>query len=878
MPLAVRQTAGLLLKNNAATALALPSMQRWHTQSCLLQALTANERAVREAGGTAIARFVATGGMQQWKGLAAHMRQAAASDDANTVDGAADALVKVCEEAGEELEDADGIGQHIVDTLLMLTKCNAPRSRAKALHGLNALGQEVYPTALRVRIDSLLESLFALADDKDDSVRSRVCEGLIMVYQLHPEILAPRMKQLVHYMLSATVECKYEVAMQASEFWAALCEGGIPGQDASEILREILPQLVTGLMHNMVHSDDDDEVAAAEAEEEQHEQSSSKTINTTNGLPLSDTVKPVFHQNRSAHRAGARSDGADGGAAAGDDEDSDDDDDDDDLDDPGQWNLRKSSAAGLDTLSEQMGDEMLPYVLQEVQARMESDDWKRREVAVLALGAIAEGCASGLAQRLPEVVHAISKHLDDKRPMVRAIACWALSRYARLLTMADSSANAAASRLLSETVNGILARISDQNSKVKTAACTAVCNFAETAGSGIGAYCASIASALGNAFPLYPRQCLRVWFDAMGSLSSCVAHHTGAFASHDAVQSIFPPLLQFWGSSLGKAERDPFVLYSLANCLACMVSACGKACKQYAGDIVFLAAESAQAHVPYAQPLEPSSEALSACIELLSAVVDAFGREAEDSIRRSRADELGLSLCEHGTPEVRQSALGLIGDIAKHCLHVLRQEKAIDLALQSLAPECVVPENMFACSNALYALGELSATSRDDVIHQRALTISQAAAQMLSPSYPKMARENAAVALGRVGNRAASQLAPHVWDIAPRWFATLRHMRDGIEKRDAFIGASVLVETNSTGIGAAKDAAQLLLAISSWRDAHAYGNMLIMSLQRAVSALKAAIGDTAWSNETLPLLDSTAQTKLFLMLESNNSAQQQPGS
>ena len=60
------------------------------------------------------------------------------------------------------------------------------------------------------------------------------------------------------------------------------------------------------------------------------------------------------------------------------------------------WNLRKCSAAGLDVLSTVFGDELLPIVLPIVQAHMQSADWRARESATLALGAISEGCAQGL--------------------------------------------------------------------------------------------------------------------------------------------------------------------------------------------------------------------------------------------------------------------------------------------------------------------------------------------------------------------------------------------------------------------------------------------------------------------------------------------------
>jgi transportin-1 len=70
------------------------------------------------------------------------------------------------------------------------------------------------------------------------------------------------------------------------------------------------------------------------------------------------------------------------------------------------WNLRKCSAAGLDILSTVFGDEILPILMPLVQVRLSTTTdaaWKEREAAVLALGAVAEGCISGLLPHLSQV-------------------------------------------------------------------------------------------------------------------------------------------------------------------------------------------------------------------------------------------------------------------------------------------------------------------------------------------------------------------------------------------------------------------------------------------------------------------------------------------
>ena len=81
--------------------------------------------------------------------------------------------------------------------------------------------------------------------------------------------------------------------------------------------------------------------------------------------------------------------------------------------------MRKCSAAGLDVLSTVFQEELLPIVTPIVQQRLQEEDWRARESAILALGAIAEGCVMGLIPYLPQLVSMLLPRLGDPRPLVR---------------------------------------------------------------------------------------------------------------------------------------------------------------------------------------------------------------------------------------------------------------------------------------------------------------------------------------------------------------------------------------------------------------------------------------------------------------------------
>ncbi len=105
--------------------------------------------------------------------------------------------------------------------------------------------------------------------------------------------------------------------------------------------------------------------------------------------------------------------------ASGENEDEDEDEDEDWDEDMSEWNLRKCSAAGVDILSTVFQDELLPTLLPLLQVKLnDKENWKARESAILALGAVAEGCSRGMKDHLPVLVPYLLSLLSDSQ------VCW----------------------------------------------------------------------------------------------------------------------------------------------------------------------------------------------------------------------------------------------------------------------------------------------------------------------------------------------------------------------------------------------------------------------------------------------------------------------
>ena len=93
----VRQAAGLLLKNNLKTALkTMPPANQQYIKSELLPCLGAADRHIRSTAGTIISVFVQLGGVVGWPELLLALVKCLDSNDLNHMEGALDALSKVC--------------------------------------------------------------------------------------------------------------------------------------------------------------------------------------------------------------------------------------------------------------------------------------------------------------------------------------------------------------------------------------------------------------------------------------------------------------------------------------------------------------------------------------------------------------------------------------------------------------------------------------------------------------------------------------------------------------------------------------------------------------------------------------------------------------
>ena len=152
-------------------------------------------------------------------------------------------------------------------------------------------------------------------------------------------------------------------------------------------------------------------------------------------------------------------------------------DDEDDGDDNSlsDWNLRKCSAAALDVLASVFRNDLLPILLPILKETLFHQEWEIKESGILALGAIAEGCMTGMVQHLGELIPYLINCLSDKKALVRSITCWTLSRYSHWVVSQPHDT------YLKPLMSELLKRVLDSNKRVQEAACSAFATLEEEA-------------------------------------------------------------------------------------------------------------------------------------------------------------------------------------------------------------------------------------------------------------------------------------------------------------------------------------------------------------------------------------------------------------
>ncbi len=804
----IRYSAAINLKNYIKLSYrSIPKQALAYIKSSVVQALQDPNPQLRGFAGTVITEIVQQGGLLEWpeilSDLISLVNNGTQDVPLEAQEGAMSALAKLCED-NKKLLNREVQGQQplatLIPMLLKFTDHTDSRIRRFALQTLNVFIPQK-PKALISVLDSYLARLFQLANDPNAEVRRIVCQSLVQLVDTRADLLAPHVEGLVNYILAQQQNRDdTELALDAAGFWLNIGE-------LRNAMGPYLPRVIPVLLQGMIYSEEDVERLAGEEDDAEEED-------------RAEDVKPQFAQAKSS-RIAAGSTKVNDQEAAHDTNgnrdvneaalmDSDlsegeveDEDDYEDGDPEEEWNLRKCSAAALDVFAVVFQQPVFEIILPYLKENLSHTLWPRREAAVLALGAIADGCMAVVSPHLPELIPFLTSLLADPEPVVRQITCWCLGRYSEWASHLQDPV--ARSQYFEPMMEGLLKGMLDRSKRVQEAAASAFASLEEKSEDRLKPYTEPILRQFVQCFNKYKDKNMYILYDCIQTLADNVGSD---MAKPHLVELLMPVLIGRWN----KVSDQSMEMFPLLGCVGYVAAAYGDAFSPFAptvfarcNKIIFKNLQDYMAAVNGQAVDEPDKDFIVTSLDLLSSIIQAIDSTKSSQLVANSQPQLFdlLAFCmEDPTKDVKQSAFALLGDCAINIYAQLDPQlpKIMPLLIRQLDLELIQDADSEAgfnvLNNACWACGEIGVRAGSSMspyiepLYQGLITI------VSHEDVPDSVNENASMSLGRLGIACAQQLAPHLPEFAEPFLKSMANIAPTQEKASAFLGFSRIIENN----------------------------------------------------------------------------------
>ncbi|THV55645.1 hypothetical protein BGAL_0005g00240 [Botrytis galanthina] len=837
---AIRSAAAVMLKNNIRSGYkSIPAESLSLIQSSVPLALQDKIPTIRNYAGNVITEIVSKGGILGWPqilpDLLALIGNTNGTISPEAQEGAMAALSKICED-NRKMLDKEYQGQRplafIIPKLIVFAANERPRIRTLALTALNIFIPHK-PQALLISLDDLLNRLFQLASDPSNEVKRQVCRAFVQIVEIRPDKILPHIGGLVDYMIAQQRKVDDEdLACDAAEFWLSVGEHN----ELYTALGPYLDKIIPVLLESMIYSEEDIAMLEGGGDDADVED-------------RAEDIKPKFAKTKAARMQAANGDnngaanGIDYAKLAGmeDDDDLDEgeiEDDDDDEAPEDRWNLRKCSAAALDVFANDFRGPVFNTILPYLMTNLRHQEWPHREAAVLALGAVAEGCMDVVRPHLPELVPYLISLLNDAEPLVRQITCWTLGRYSAWgAGLEDPNQRA---QYFEPMMEGILTKMLDRNKRVQEAGASAFAHLEEKAGTNLTPYCKPIIQQFVTCFEKYKDRNMFILYDCVQTL----AEHVGqGLAQPELIDLLMPALINRWH----KVSDQSRELFPLLECLSYVATALEDSFAPFAAPVftrcVTIIHQNLEEFMAAANNPgldTPDKDFMVTSLDLLSAIIQAVDDKQSAALVSGSQPQLFqlLVYCmEDPENDVRQSSYALLGDCAKYVFPQLREflPTLLPVLISQLDLDSIVDEQIESTfsvlNNACWSAGEVAIQYQKDMAPY-VPKLSEKFLEILSnPMVPKSMNENAAIALGRMGLFNAEILSPHLATFSQPFLKALEDVDHTLEKATAFKGFLSIVMLNPQAME--KTLAQFVTAIAKYGKDVEPGSTWNVELQQA---------------------------------------------
>lgn len=805
----VRYAAAINLKNHIKLFhKSIPKDQLAYLKAATLSVLQDPNPQLRSFSGTVITEIVQQGGLLQWPEILQDLLSIVSNTPGNvppeTQEGAMSALAKVCED-NRKLLDKEFQGQRpmavIVPKLLEYAGHQNPKIRVLALSTLKSFIPQK-SQVLFGALDIYLQTIFQLAADDDTQVRRIVCQSLVQLVDSRPDMLVPHINGLVNYILTQQQSVGApDLALDAAEFWLSVGEQDQLRDLMGPYLQQIIPVLLAGMVYGedevfRLGGDENDADEEDRVEDIKPQFAQTKAGRGVTSEKEEGTDSP--HPNGTPTKKADLSDGEIEGS------DADEDDEWDEEDPENAWSLRKCSAAALDVFAVNYHAAVFDIILPYLKNNLSHTLWPKREAAVLALGAVADGCMEVVAPHLPELVPFLISRLSDEEPVVRQITCWCLARYSEWAANLESPADK--QRYFEPMMEGLLQRMLDQNKKVQEAGASSFASLEEKSRDKLKPYITPILRQFTECFKRYKDKNMYILYDCLQTLADNVGSD---MATPELVDLLMPVLIQRWN----KIQDDSREMFPLLGCLGYIAMAYGEVFAQFASPIfdrcIKVVYANLQQHMAFVSGVSvdaPDKDFIVTGLDLVSAIIQAISPTKSAQLVQDSQPQFFdlLSFCmEDNTTDVRQSAYAVLGDCAIALYASLDPylPKLLPILIRQLdldaMPDDDSDNHFNVLANVCWSLGEIAARAPTARLDGFAETLVKALLTIINnEEVPDPASENAATALGRLGLSCPAHLAPFLPEFAEPFLGSMSKIGHSHEKASAFLGMNNVIERN----------------------------------------------------------------------------------
>lgn len=675
----VRNLSGVLLKNNIAkTYQMLPHESVLKIKEECQSLLMDPSRNIRLSASNVIV-ILARNHLKTWPDLISFLLKLFAEQNQFS-EIALKTLSKICEDLinnRKTQEEVYGIINEVFPTIMeYLGKENCTMYQ-EIVKLSNQFLQDYFRLMQNsVDLTLYLKNIIRLANTSDTELQKYVCHTFVIYVSKQEESLLPHLHDVIVYLMGKSTHEDNDVALQACEFWLATSK--LP--KCKEILSPYISKLLPILLKNMRYSERELYLMKDSLGSDAHKKDLAQDITPFHMKSKTNQDDDEFFSDEEVGNH------------------------DDDFDDFYMgWTLRKCSASSLDALAVCFGEDILPILLPLISEMLNHSDYLVKESAILALGAISEGCSDGLKSYLPELVTFLQSLMNDCHSGVRVITCWALSRYASWIVNVKPDSP----QMYFVPIMLLLLKHSvDDNKSVQRAAISAFCVFQEEAQLKLVPYIGVIIEGFLMGFERYQCRSLYLLYDAIGVLGKSVGSH---LSEQQYVSKLLPPLIKKFTESDNYYD-DHYV--AVLECLANIIPFLEVSFLPYA-EVVFchclqLINDTLISYLNYQEnPDEydpPDKDPMSVAHDVLYTMAGALKSHFVKFVSNSNLVFLLLTTIQDSSSSIRQTAIALYGELVTLCYPLLSStiNSYIPLIINNLDEH-----NDAVCQNAAWAIGKL---------------------------------------------------------------------------------------------------------------------------------------------------------------------------